>query len=361
MRLFSKTPHRLQSKPPKPTLRPQQKAPPNRPPPPPPPKPAASPRNTLSIPDSLLRTFYQSDSIHLLLYKAPNHTSFYLNSYIFGSLLLGGAIFQGLNFGDPPESVKAEGQRPKRWARVVNGTVAIMFAVFATAFFLAPTKLIKSVTLTKTAVTQANSAGKRGLGVVFEMKHPLPVWKFLPFMKKTEGGEVRAEVGSVFIDRKVRARENLSFYSVPANLAEAWTAHYFTASPPQRKSILSLLQGFNSSLVNAWPALRRDVGRMFMREGFAYVRIPDHGNWKMDLNGCEILEEGQVLEKVVQVDAAQVDRSWWTAFRERVGATELSPKDDKALLAASRKGLRATTATASQQGKQAAWRRTERK
>jgi hypothetical protein len=236
-----------------------------------------------------------------------------------------------------------------------------MFAVFATAFFLAPTKLIRSVTLTKPVVTQAHSGGKRGLGVVFEMKHPLPVWKFLPFMKKTEGGEVRAEVGSVFIDRKVRASENLSFYSVPANLAEAWTAHYFTASHPQRKSILSLLQGFNSSLINAWPTLRRDVGRMFMREGFAYVRIPDHGNWKMDLNGCEILEEGQVLEKVVKVDAAQVDRSWWTAFRKRVGATEFAPKDDKALLAASRKGLRATMATASQQGKQAVWRRTERK
>jgi hypothetical protein len=237
--------------------------------------------------------------------------------------------------------------------------VAILFAVFATAFFLAPTKLIKRVSLVKTPVSAASNTGKvghRALALEFEMKHPLPILQRLPLVGKTGGGVVKAEVGTVFIDRDVRAGENLSFYSVPANLAQAWTAHYFTASPPQPRSILSLLRGFNSSLVNAWPTLRQDVRRMFMREGFAYVRIPDHGNWKMDLHGCEILEEGQALEKVVKVDAAGVDRSWWSTLMDWLGTT-----DSKSKATENRKGFRAGMARAVQAGSENAYKTVEKR
>ena len=366
-RLFSKSSQKLQSKPPKPTIRrPQQKPEPNKPPPPPPKPTTSLPKTYVSIPDSILRTFYQSDSTQLLLYKAPTHTSFYFNSYILGSALLTGAIFQGLNYGDPPENLKVEGQRPKRWAQFANGTVAIMFAIFATAFFLAPTKLIKSVSLVKTPifdVTNTGKGGKRGLVMDFEMKHPLPILQRLPFVTRRGGGVVKAEVGSVFMDREVRASQNLSYFSVPAHLAQAWTEHYFTAKPPQPRSILSVLRGFNSSLVNAWPTLRQDVRRMFMREGFAYVRIPEHGNWKMDLHGCEILEEGQVLEKVVRVDAGQVDRRWWTVFSDKLGVThaEVEPVHDKAMREIERKGLRAGMKVAAQEGRDAGWKNMEKK
>ena len=55
-------------------------------------------------------------------------------------------------------------------------------------------------------------------------------------------------------------------------------------------------------MMRAWDALRRDTRRMFLRDGFAYVRFTEHGNWKMDLQGCELLDHGRALERMTTPD-----------------------------------------------------------
>lgn len=317
-RVFSRAIPRLQSQPPKPTVRrPQQAESTSKAPfqtPRPPPRPRTGPVSPVTTPDNFLRRFYESRDSRLLLYKAPKHTSFYFNSYILGAILLTGAVLQVWNFRAPPaafEANAAETRRPSRWVHITNWAGAGLLSGFATAFFLAPWKLIKTVTLVK----QAGASGGRGAEMLFELKHPFPPLQRLPLVRNTGGGSISADVHKVLIDRNVAASERLSYHSVPASAAQAWTAAYFTPAPREPRSLLARLRSANASLVNAWPALKTDVGRMFLREGMAYVRIPEHGNWKMDLNGCEVLEHGKVLERLCIVDAQAVDRSFGAWFK----------------------------------------------
>ena len=324
-RFFSKTIQQAQSKPPKPTLRRSQQGqsqPQSSPKPAaPPPRLYAEPRYQGQTPDSLLRTFYSSKDDCLLLYKAPSHTSFYFNSYILGSALLGAALIQGLQIRDPPQSVREAAEeknlRPPLWLQALNGSVAIFLAALSTACFLAPWKLVRSVSLVKNAAGSGPIASDAR--VRFEMKHPLPILQKMPFTSRLGGGALEAEVGSVFMDRNVRSSEQLRFHNVPFEHAQAWTADYLTPSPQPTSSILDRLRSVNSALVNVWPALRQNIRRMLTRDGIAYVRIPGNGNWKMDLHGCELLDEGKILGRAVQVDAAKVDRRITTSLWNKVG------------------------------------------
>lgn len=325
-RLFSKTTQTLQSKPPKPTLRRAQQQQPQAtsqglPPPPkqaPKPRAAAGARPTSG--DGILRQFYASNDSHLLLYKAPSHGSFYFNSYLLGSGLIIAAIVQSWNVSKPPEALRekaeAERLRPSRLAQGTTFFTSIIMAIFGTTFFLAPSKLIRSVSVVKPAGAPGPANQAR---LLFEMKHPFPIIQRLPFMRKSGGGSITTELNSAFMDRNVRANERLVMYTIPSTSAQSWTADYLNPPPRPRRSILDHLKGFNNSLLNAWPTFRTDVGRMFMREGMAYIRIQDHGNWKMDLHGSELLEAGKVLERVVSVDPGEVDRSWLTRIREMFG------------------------------------------
>lgn len=45
---------------------------------------------------------------------------------------------------------------------------------------------------------------------------------------------------------------------------------------------------------------------MFNRDGMAYARVGSQ-NWKMDLEGCEMLENGQVLSKLSREGAVRTD------------------------------------------------------
>ena len=55
--------------------------------------------------------------------------------------------------------------------------------------------------------------------------------------------------------------------------------------------------------MRVWPTAKLDTRRMFVRDGMAYVRIPHRGDWKLDLQGCEVVDEGRILGKVMQVEA----------------------------------------------------------
>ena len=320
-RSLSTTFPRHQPKPPKPTLR--------RPPKPQqvpqepgrqPPKPHTQPRSQQATPEALLASFRQSKEPYLLLYKAPSHTSFYINSYILGSLLLTGAVMYGLNARDPPTELARN--KPRLWVLIANGVTGLLLATFAALAFMAPLQLVKSISLIKNAAISDKAGNVRkavDVALRFELKHPLPVLQRLPFVPKRGGGVIDAELHTVYMDRRVRSLQNMHFYPVPAELAQAWTAVYFHPPPKAPRSVIGLLKGFNESMVHSWPALKRNVRRMMLREGMADVRIPGHGRWKVDLQGCEILESGKVLERVVSGVMGPEMETWWDRWRKGVG------------------------------------------
>lgn len=233
-------------------------------------------------------------------------------------MLLTGGVFYMLNSRDFLGISRGEGQKevtrkqPALWIQSFTMISGLMFTVFATTFFMGPLRLIKSVSLVKNRVV-----GNRfhDLGVVFEMRHPFPIIQRLPFVKKTGGGEVEAEMGKAFMDREIPTSRVLDYFYVPPKFSQEWTQAYFNPVPEPPRTVLQRLRDANRGLVGLWPMLRTDVRRMFLREGMVYVRISGYGNWKMDLQGCELLDEGRVLERCVRAEPGEVDRSWWGWFR----------------------------------------------
>lgn len=63
-------------------------------------------------------------------------------------------------------------------------------------------------------------------------------------------------------------------------------------------------QRLNQRMLNISPTTFSLVRKMFNRDGMMYVRIGTN-NWKMDLDGCEILESGQVLARLVREGAVR--------------------------------------------------------
>ena len=312
-RLLSNTTRNLQrSKPAKPPAKPtgrQRTPPPPRQPNQTPPQPSsepAAPKSTPKTTEALLSAYLKEHDV-LLLYKSPNHTSFYINSYLMGALLLLGGLNTARNAADNPNL-------PKTPYLIKSASIAIgaIFAIFATTFFMAPQKLVRSIALMK-------GLDKRGIPEAilrFEMKHPMPRFQRLPFLGDRitgGGGVIEAPLNHVFLDRNVSSSSSdLTFYSIPVDQATLFTdSHFHPAAPaPKSESILSRLGSFNRSLLNIFPTLRQDVRRMFLRDGMAYIRITDHGDWKVDLQGCEVLEMGKPLDKVMVHDEG-FDRSWW--------------------------------------------------
>ena len=336
IRFFSKLTRQLQqAKPPKPTVRPRQQTPPppETPAVPIPPRPQRAPpklSNTYkpqpqpTAPNAFLTDFANSNAPSLLLYKAPSHTSFYCNSYLLGFTLLIGALVQARNVADffDANSKRTDGKKPAVWVRLANLTFPFMSAVIATALILGPWKLVGSVALVKKVGAGAaagpgarkGGAGQGSVGLRFEMKHPLPFIQRLPFVKRTGGGTIDAEIDEVVMDRNIRASESLQFYDVPAVKAQEWTSDYFQpATAPQ--SFRTRLKRWNEGVENVWPALKRDTRKMFLRDGMAKIRIPGQGNWKMDMQMCEMLENGRALARVIRVEPGAVEPGWWSWVR----------------------------------------------
>lgn len=299
-RPFTNTTHHLTPtrQPAKPPIRRRQPPPPRQPP-----KPASQPPSPIPqrrTTESILSAYLQTNS-HLLLYRAPKHTTFYLNSYLLGSIMLTGAVTSALTTKDDPDRKT----KPSWITRSLNLAVAVFFAIFATAFFLAPQKMIRTVSLVKVK----DVVGLPEARLRFEMKHPLPILQRLPFVKSSRGGGgIEAPLNKVFLDRQVAAQD-LSYFSIPMDQAEAFTSAYLDPPARPKRGILARVGDFNRSLINIGPTLWQDVRRMFLRDGMAYVRITGHGNWKIDLQGSELLDDGRPLEKVMVVDTT-FDRSY---------------------------------------------------
>ena len=154
---------------------------------------------------------------------------------------------------------------------------------FGTVLLTAPSGMIKAVSLMA-------KPGTMGTLLRIETRKPVPFIKY--------GGEtIEAPLNHVYIDSEVRAQE-IGFFSVSLEHAKGFTVSHLNPTKP-KSSIRSRLGTFNRGLVNIWPTLFRDTKRMFFRDGMVYVYITDHGTWKLDLQGCEMLDGGQPLERAM--------------------------------------------------------------
>ena len=126
------------------------------------------------------------------------------------------------------------------------------------------------------------------------------------------------------MDREITNDPNFAYYNVPLSEAEAFTkSHESSEVDGDRKektTLVQRLQGVNQSLLNLWPALKVNTRRSFNRDGMAYVSIPGHGNWKIDLRGCEVVDHGVPLAECVPEDPeftkgmgkfSQTIGEWW--------------------------------------------------
>lgn len=200
---------------------------------------------------------------------------------------------------------KPDGPMLPWWVKGPGMLTALFLALMGTACILAPTKLIKTITI----VTKDGGRFLR-----FEMK------KALPFMPFTKAQILDTPVSKVAMDRQVPMSspdtmiENIKLWD-----AKSFTEGYFAdaQSPSRCRGVLASLSSFNRSLPYAWPAMKRDVKRMMFRDQMAYIRIEDHGNFKLDLQRCTLLNEGKPLEKIIDIDVTSRPSiaSWFKRMR----------------------------------------------
>jgi len=227
----------------------------------------------------------------MLLYKSPSHGSFFALSYSMGLILFVGAYSWALF------AVKdREGETTSPWyVRTMSIVPTACLVVFGSTFFFAPTKLIRSISLMAPKIGTDGVVTNGPRKLQFEVKHMLPFFK--PYKQEFE-------TTRVFLDRNVTTVQDISFHSVPLSEAQSFTSSFFadTLHSKPKRSILDQISAANRSMVDAWPAFSRDVRRMFLRDQMAYITVTGNGNFKMDLQGCHLLDNGRLLEAVTIPD-----------------------------------------------------------
>lgn len=288
----------------------------------PPPKPRLRPRTNSPSPQqpspqirgqllSRLTAHLQTNP-SILLYRAPSHTSLYFNAYISGSLLFIFAYYQSKLTPLAPDP----NTKPKWYIKVLPLVVASFMSIMGMAFIWTPMKLVRTVELIPAAAAAVAGSGAGGAArqrprLRFVMKTPLP----LLGMKDPV---VERPLQSVYFNPIVRTNDpsvERSMYTsdgskatvwtnIPLSKAEAFTLSNTKSTPKPKSTILDKLRAFNSSLINLFPAMARDLRRMAGRDGMAYIWAPGMGRWKLDLQGAELLENGLPLEDVMLFSSA---------------------------------------------------------
>lgn len=222
----------------------------------------------------------------VLLYKAPSHGTFFVVSYLTGAIFLFGAYNIAYTFTkDHPDMPKSPW-----YIKTLSSIPAWFMVILGTVCMLAPTKVIKSLAI----VTQN---GKRILR--FEIKRPLPFVK--PDIMETP-------VSKVALNKNVPGfAADLNFTDVRLSEAKMFTENYFSNAEdaPEKGGVTGALSSFNRSLLNTWPAAKREIRRMLMRDQMAYVRVEGNGNFKLDLQGCSLLERGVPIERIIDTDESE--------------------------------------------------------
>lgn len=211
------------------------------------------------------------DAESLLLYKAPGHLGLFGLSTISGSALFYWAAYI-------TNGVLVSGTMPW-YGNLVVIAGCVVTSAMASACMMTAFNLVKTISVARADDNQA----------VLRVK----ATRFLPFIKPKV---IDIVPGQIMIDMDVTMDETTArkWYGVPLKNARAWTEGKI-ANPDEPRG--NFIQKFNHHLLNAWPATKSHVKKMFNREGLAYARIGSH-NYKLDLERCEILENGSVLMKM---------------------------------------------------------------
>lgn len=170
------------------------------------------------------------------------------------------------------------------------------------AITMAPVRLLRSARLVRAGV------GGESAVLQFEGKRPLP---FLPNKK------FAVPLGNVWADRNVPMSLR-TWHDVPIKNADLWTEGLLPNPGTEHFRNLGFFQKLVYMSASIMPAIQKNVRRMFNREGMVYLRIGAH-NWKMDLQGCEILEAGGPMMKLVEHDPA-VRGTLYDAIRRAIAA-----------------------------------------
>ena len=278
------------------------KAPPPPPPPPksnPPPTPP-SPRTNQAQPAAPIR---DANSLYLrnllkasdpvLIYKSPSHTSYFFFCYTFGIAFLFGAGMVIDQTRHPNREKTSKQPTVPFWAKFWSIVTGFFMAVAGTTFLLGPTKLIRSVSV----FTPRGGAGAPM--VRFHMKSPVPL---VPFRFMKAKGVIDVGLREASFVKRVKGT-TIECNPVPLAEAKEFTDRYLNpAASDSTPGILDRVRGINSNLVNIGPVIYQDTRRMFLRESMTIVKIPGHGNWKMDLYHSELLDGGRTLGDVMEID-----------------------------------------------------------
>ncbi|KAK1079544.1 hypothetical protein LTR33_006299 [Friedmanniomyces endolithicus] len=295
-RTFTSTP-RISKQNNRPTKKPTTTTPPPRQPPEPSQKPftpTPPPKLDYNASRSALPTYadtlLSNHANPILLYKAPSHRSFYITSYFFGGLLLIGAYNWALVVSEPPPGVNDQGS----WGRylmtgVTMGTTLVV-SIFGTVLILAPVGMVGRISLLRSPAIGVMAEQGVRLPPMLRVEMEAP----LPFMKRKTHDLAPAKA---LLDRNVSAVD-IELTSISIKDAQAFTydsAHLSAGTPKLQHPPRDVVSRFIRTLT-------RDIRRMFYREGFAYLRSDKYGNWKVDLQHCELLDQGRPLDRLTVAD-----------------------------------------------------------
>lgn len=288
-RAFRTTPASL-AKPPRPRVLKKTQPPSSKAPPPAKPR-AASQAPIPATPSLAPKPKATIESINrdlkeVLLYVSPNHGSFYFGSWFIGiSFLIGAYSYAQITLKDQPD-------RPRNpwYMKASGGSVALFLAVISTTAFVAPTKLIKSISIITSPGVQGALPTRK---LRFEIK------RSLPFAKPDI---LEADPRKCAIDRRLNvAFDGIDFSNVPSADAKEWTQLYFAGQwLPEGNA--GFFRRLNRGLLNLWPTMVREVQRILLRNKMTYVRVEGNGNFKLDLQGFFVLDNGRPLLQVMKVD-----------------------------------------------------------
>lgn len=200
-----------------------------------------------------------------------------------------------------------EGKPARPWYIKAIGAVPILgFTVLGTTFVLAPLKVIKSVTLVKAADASTVTQGS---------KLRMEIKRVLPFSKPDI---LEVDPRNFVLDRHIPGSvHDIRFTNYNIKDTKEFNDYYLSGNLYKKED--SAFKRFNAGLLNSWPGLVKNAKRMFMRDQMAYVRVPGNGNFKLDLQGCHMLDQGNVLAKIATEDV-NIDRGVKAFIKNLTGA-----------------------------------------
>lgn len=164
----------------------------------------------------------------------------------------------------------------------MSGFSTLFFIVFGSAAILAPAAMIRSIVLR----AEVASNGSKTPVLQFKVRS-LPLGR-----TKT----IEAHPWETYLNRKV------STMDINWNNAVLSQARSFTESMKSQKYATPVPSADRGIARRFWDVSKREIQRTFLRDGFTYVRFQGGQTWKLDLQQCDLLENGRPLERLMMPD-----------------------------------------------------------